>query len=283
MKTSENKMVNCVCGTLTSPSVVYRKDGFDIAKCPSCGTGRTIVDNFDPAAWYNESYFKGGIYRDYEGSEDTLRHEFRDQVSFLRSFVPGGKLLEVGCAYGFFLQEAKPHFDVYGFEVAEAAVESCHRNGLPNVQQGLVTEDYLKQHGPFDAIVLLDVIEHIDDVTGTMQMLANHLRPDGVVLITTGDFDSLSAKAFGDKWRLLTPPMHLWFFTQRGLTEMLRGVGAAREHLSHPWKLVPFELILAQAAGMAGINWRWSLPVSLRNFGLPANMFDAMRLVYRKG
>jgi SAM-dependent methyltransferase len=275
--------MRCVCGSSEVAPVECRKDGFAITKCPSCGTGRTVVENFDPVKYYTKDYFSGGAYRDYEGSQDTLRREFRDQAGFLKSYLPnGGKLLEVGCAYGFFLQEAKAYFDVYGFEVAQAAVDFCHRSGLADVLQGEVTEEFLQRQGPFDAVVLLDVIEHIDDVTGTMEMLVRHLNPGGVVLVTTGDWDSLSAKITGTKWRLLTPPLHLWFFTPRGLTAMFGHLKCAREHLSHPWKLVPLELILSQAAAMLGVRWRWNLPQSFRNLGLPANMFDAMRLVVRK-
>lgn len=278
--------VRCVCGAASARPVVMTKDGFDITKCDSCGVGRTQIVNFDPEEFYTEDYFTGrvdGAYLDYVGSQTTLRSEFRDQLAFLKSHTPkGGKLLEVGCAYGFFLQEAKSHFDVYGFEVAHAAVAHCHRTGLPNVQQGIVTEDFLKQHGPFDAIVLLDVIEHIDDVEEAMAMLTRYLNPAGVILVTTGDWNSLPARITGAKWRLMTPPLHLWFFTPKGLTEMFQQMGLKMEHTSHPWKLVPLELILSQAFSMLSLKWQPRLPSAIKNAGLPANMFDAMRMLFRK-
>ena len=263
-----------------------RKNGFGITRCQECGAGRTLVDHFDPTHYYTEKYFTGeveGAYLDYEGSETTLRREFRGQLDFLRTLIPkGGKLLEVGCAYGFFLQEAKPYFDVYGFEVAQAAVDFCHRTGLDHVQQGVATEDYLQRHGPFDAIVLLDVIEHIDAVADTAALLAKYLAPNGVVLITTGDWNSVSAKLTGEKWRLMTPPLHLWFFTPKALSAMFGNLGLLTAHLSHPWKLVPLGLILSQGFSMLGISWKPALPAALRNVGIPANMFDAMRIVFRK-
>lgn len=279
-------MKKCICGAASSRPVVMTKDGFDITKCASCGVGRVQVSNFDPEKWYTEDYFTGrvdGTYLDYVGSQATLRSEFRGQLDFLKSHMPkGGKLLEVGCAYGFFLQEAKSHFDVYGFEVAHAAVEYCHRTGLQNVQQGIVADEFLERHGPFEAIVLLDVIEHIDDVEDTMAMLASHLAPEGVILVTTGDWGSLPARITGAKWRLMTPPLHLWFFTEKGLTEMFRHMGLKTEHTSHPWKLVPVELILSQAFSMLSLKWKPRLPSAVKNAGLPANMFDAMRMLFRK-
>jgi SAM-dependent methyltransferase len=263
-----------------------RKNGFDITRCEDCGVGRTQVDHFDPVAHYSEGYFTGeveGAYLDYEGSEATLRREFREQLQFLIKLLPGGgKLLEIGCAYGFFLQEAGAHFDVYGFEVVEAAVDFCHKTGLTHVQQGVVTEDYLQRHGPFDAIVLLDVIEHIDTVADTAALLEKYLAPNGVVLVTTGDWSSIPARLTGKKWRLMTPPLHLWYFTPKSLSTMFDNLGLRTVHVSHPWKLVPLELVISQGLSMLGINWKPPLPKPLRTAGIPANMFDAMRMVFKK-
>src|SRR4051794_12268197 len=99
----------CICGNRSPRPISLRKNGFDISRCNNCGVGRTIADHFDPVEYYEEGYFTGqvhGAYLDYAGSESTLRREFCAQVEFLRTLVPSGKLLEVGCAYGFFMQEA---------------------------------------------------------------------------------------------------------------------------------------------------------------------------------
>jgi hypothetical protein len=46
----------------------------------------------------------------------VLRREFARSVDFIRKYRRNGKLLELGCAYGFFLVEAARHFDVIGIE-----------------------------------------------------------------------------------------------------------------------------------------------------------------------
>jgi SAM-dependent methyltransferase len=275
----------CICGSRSPRPVVMQKSGFNITRCKECGVGRTQVDHFDPAEHYSEGYFTGqveGAYLDYRGSEATLRKEFREQLQFLVTLSPGGKLLEIGCAFGFFLQEAKAHFDVHGFEMVEAAVDFCRKTGLAQVQQGGPTQDYLERHGPFDAIVMLDVIEHIDAVADTAALLTRYLAPNGVIVITTGDWNSLPARITGTKWRLMTPPLHLWYFTPRSLSAMFNNLGLQTAHLSHPWKLVPLELVLSQGLSMASIRWRPVLPKMLRTAGIPANMFDAMRMVFKK-
>jgi len=121
------------CGSITSHAHLYRKNGCEILRCAECGLGRAEACDFDPANYYTHDYFSGGHadgYANYLGAEPVLRREFAGTVRFIRKHCDGGRLLELGCAYGFFLQEAKPHFDVAGIELAEDAAAHCRRNGL---------------------------------------------------------------------------------------------------------------------------------------------------------
>src|SRR5262249_61824542 len=110
----------------------------DILRCRACGLGRAQTSAFDPAAYYTEDYFSGRRadgYSDYLGAEVVLRREFARSVDFIRRYRAHGKLLEVGCAYGFFLMEAARHFEVTGIELAAEAAEHGRRAGL-HVLQG---------------------------------------------------------------------------------------------------------------------------------------------------
>jgi SAM-dependent methyltransferase len=252
-------------------------------RCRRCGVGHAVVPNFAAEELYTSDYFSGKVeqaYVDYSGSEKILRQEFRRQLDFLRTVVPSGKLLEVGCAYGFFLQEAKEFFDVYGVEVSADAVESCNKGGLSSVWRAPLTEEIGDKIGELDAIVMLDVIEHVDDVAETLALAVRHLRPGGAVLLTTGDWNSIIARITGASWRLMAPPHHLWYFTRKSLGRLFDRLGCREQHFSHPWKLVPLELIVDQFGVM--IRRPMSLPKALHGVGLPANLFDAMRVVYRK-
>jgi len=237
-------------------------------------------------AHYTEAYFSGGFkesYVDYLGSEDVLRREFRRTVRYLRRIGPAeGKCLEIGCAYGFFLQEARPYYEVYGVEMSEAAVRHCWTTGLPNVRIGGLTQDLLREIGMLDVVVMLDVIEHIDDLEGLIGLVGASLRPGGIFLSTTGDWSSLLARLTGASWRLIAPPLHIWYLTSASLDTLMRRNGLTRIKLSYPWKIVPIDVIVKHALGM--LDWWPPLrtPHLMRNLGLPANLFDSMRLVYRK-
>jgi hypothetical protein len=131
-----------------------------------------------------------------------------------------------------------------------------------------------------DVIVLLDVIEHVPDPRASLALCARHLNPNGIIVITTGDFGSLYARLAGAHWRLMTPPQHLSFFTRESMHRLTRSLGLRMESFDHPWKLVPVSLILFQVGRMLGIRMRGGTTAG--RVGLPVNLFDAMRIVLRK-
>lgn len=285
--TMTDKIYSCeICGATDHRNVVYVVNGYSIYKCKVCGVGRADIDDFDPYSHYDSGYFTGKYedsYTDYIGSKEILSREFSKTVKFIRSAGPAnGKLLEVGCAYGLFLEQAKAFYDVHGVEIASEPVAYCHSLGLNNVKQGVLTRNDIGIIGLFDVAVMLDVIEHIDNVTETVEIIADHLRPGGSFIVTTGDWSSMVARLSGPKWRLMAPPLHLWYFTPRSLKVLGKRFGLEVVSCSHPWKIVPLELILHQARAMMGITTKFSLPKPLKALGLPANLHDAMRIVFRK-
>lgn len=275
-----------VCDGTCSHSLVYMKNGIPIYRCDTCGAGRARIDGFEPGKYYTEEYFNGGYeesYVDYPGSEETLRQEFRKIVQYLcRMGVTEGTCLEIGCAYGFFLQEAKSYYDVYGVEVANVAVQYCHETGLTNVRKGELTRDFLDKVGTLDVVVMLDVIEHIDKIDDVIGLVSSFLKPGAILLLTTGDWSSPLARLAGKSWRLMAPPGHLWYLTADSLKVLMGRHDMIQIDISHPWKIVPFELIVKQAAKMLAWGRPVHFPASFRKIGIPANLFDSMRIAYRK-
>ncbi len=239
-----------------------------------------LPEDFSPAAIYTEAYFQGGRvdgYSDYIGSEDVLRGEFRAALRDLRKAgCSSGKLLELGCAYGFFLAEAKVCFDVQGIEMGESAVRFCRTRGF-DVEQGTLTEEYVGSRAPFDAVVMLDVVEHLTEPDKAIELVHMAMKPGGKLMLTTGDWESAMSRVMGRNWRLMTPPQHTYFFSPRTMTAMLKRLGFEVVEYRKPWKTVPFGLIIYQLGRILGM----SRPVRLSGlrFGIPVNLFDAFRLV----
>lgn len=254
------------CGDATEH--LYTVRGFSIGRCVSCGHGQVLDPPSDPTAIYGEGYFEGGMddgYAAYGATEPVLRREFRRTLARLRKFVPDGRLVEIGCAYGVFLDLARTHFEVTGVEVSESAASRARERGL-RVHASI---DALE--GTFDAAVMLDVIEHLGDPGAILSTLRSRVK-SGLV-ITTGDFSSVLARAMRSKWRLMTPPQHLHFFTKRSLAKLLERTGWRALEMTRPMKLVPLKLAIYQLGLPAE-----RIPAS---FGVPVNLFDTVRVIAR--
>jgi SAM-dependent methyltransferase len=270
------------CASATAPRKLYSKNSCDVLQCVQCGLGHAECAGFDVHGYYTANYFSGGHrdgYADYLGSEAVLRREFARTVQFVRRFRDGGRLLEVGCAYGFFLEEARRFYDAAGIEIAQAAATFCRDRGL-NVINGIADESNLERCGMVDVIVLLDVIEHLPEPQSTLSLCRRYLNPGGIIVVTTGDFASFYARLTGRHWRLMTPPQHLWYFTPESMRRLAHSLGLHIEACDHPWKLVPLALIQFQMRRLFGSHGRTPTGLASR-LGLPINLFDAMRCVLR--
>ncbi|MBI4579971.1 MAG: class I SAM-dependent methyltransferase [Planctomycetes bacterium] len=224
-----------VCGaTSLEPHLEF------LLKCASCGFVTARLDSpTDARALYEGAYFKGEEYLDYAADEAFFKRNFRRRLTQVLERRQGGRLLEIGAAYGFFLDLARPYFDVVGFEVnGEAA-----RFGRDKFAVDIRTDDFLAVGvddigGPVDVTVMWDVIEHLERPDRFIEHVAAMSKPGATLHITTGDIGSLLARLRGRKWRMIHPPTHLHYFDRRTLPRLLakygfrtldvRSVGVAR-------------------------------------------------------
>lgn len=143
----------------------------------------------------------------------------------LKRIKKTGRILDIGCATGFFLDEArKAGFEIHGVELSKWAVDYAgSKLGIDTIHQGALKEEvYPKSH--FDAVVLSDVIEHLADPKGTLVEIRKILKPDGVICVNTPNIDSLISKILRARWWGVKNT-HLYYFTRRTLNKILRHAG----------------------------------------------------------
>lgn len=220
------------CDLCGGGSVVrlHEVDGFPIVRCRGCGL--VFVGSPPRAdeliALYDEGYWEdaGAVgYGGYLAAEVRKRRHYRGLLERIEGIVSPGAMLEVGCAYGYFLDEARRRgWRVRGIEPSpHAAAHARERLGLdvsPGPLAALPAEP-----GSCDAIALWDVIEHLPDPRETLERAHEWLRPGGVLALSTGDIGSLAARLHGADWSLLTPPWHQHYFSRRTMRRLLAATG----------------------------------------------------------
>ncbi len=162
----------------------------------------------------------GLVRQGIEEAERPLRIEAdRERLARLRGHAARGRLLDVGCATGTFLQVAGDVFDAVGVEPDPGTSEQARGAGL-SVRTGTV-EDAARPVDGFDAVTLFHVIEHLDSPRRMLRRVHDLLRPGGVVMIETPTVDCVWFRLAPGRWRQLIPD-HYYFFSAATLAALLR-------------------------------------------------------------
>jgi len=197
-----------------------------LKKCTSCGHCMADVDlcSLDFSKIYEDGYFAGQEYENYLGDRQVFKKQFEDRLRQILAFRKEGELIEIGCAYGFFLELAQGFFRVRGFDICRGPVRFAQEHlGLPTS-----CEDFSRASVPpasADIVAMWDTIEHLPRPDLTLCAAAHALRPGGYIFLTTGDIGSLLARIRRENWRLIHPPTHLHYFSRRTIQELLRNTG----------------------------------------------------------
>ena len=136
------------------------------------------------------------------------------------------RLLDVGCATGAFLTVARDRgWSARGLEIgAASSAHARERLGLDVARASLY--DYAAPAGGFDAIAFLEVIEHLERPAEALARIREMLSPQGLLLATTPNFDSLYRRLFGNRWWVVNcEDEHIVLFNPATLAGMLREQG----------------------------------------------------------
>jgi SAM-dependent methyltransferase len=197
-----------VCGSTEFAPRFVRVDGhsrLQVVRCRGCGL-QQVNPRPDPEtlrARYPESYFVNGYLPDLADPERNHRaRAFRRGLAELRQLRPAGRLLDVGCAVGFFLDLAREAgYQCVGLEPSPVASQwARERLGLEVITGDLWTADL--PPGSFDVITVWDVLHEQPDPLALLRRMASLLADDGVVLIKVPDVECLPFRAIAAAYRL---------------------------------------------------------------------------------
>ncbi len=222
-------MACIVCGNAQSAGLASWH-----AACRRCGYESAALEGAINAASTELPLDEG---KREAGLKALRQDNFRDIVAIARRHArPGARrLLDVGCAHGWFLETARDHFDVLGVEPDAGVGGRTLARGLP-VRQGYFP-DALEADETFDVIVFNDVIEHIPDIGAALDACHARLADGGLLILnlpnSAGFFYRLSkvfARAgwrgpFDRLWQKGLPSPHVHYFRPRNLERLVAGRG----------------------------------------------------------
>ncbi len=145
-------------------------------------------------------------------------------VALTPDYVPGGKLLEIGCASGARLLYLRRlgWERLYGIELIPAAAAQAREAGFEVVSGQIESNLAAYPDDFFDAVVSSMVFEHLADPFSVVSEAGKKLRPGGEFLFSTIVRDSLDFKLFGDYWGGFDFPRHMVHFSMADVLGMLK-------------------------------------------------------------
>ena len=170
----------------------------------------------DKTQRYDREYYRGRN-SNYIFWYSNLRFRifWRRRIRFLSKIADSGRLLDIGCAFGFFIKFLEKDFDVYGVDIAEYAVArarqiltSPERVKIFDIQSGIPFKE------KFDVITAFDIMEHIVRPLPVFEILYSMLERHGYLYMEVPLKDTLINRDVGHHYR----PLHEW-------TDLLKEAG----------------------------------------------------------
>lgn len=164
-------------------------------------------------------------YRDYYRHPAPASPDVRYQEWLARAerTIGRGRVLEVGAGSGGFVRMAHARgWSVEATEVSATAIDALRSSGARVFPGDVTAAAYPDGH--FDLVVSLEVVEHVPDPMSHFRELLRITRSGGLLLLTTPNFNGLSQRGLGVRWRAISPE-HLGYFTPSTLASALRQAG----------------------------------------------------------
>ncbi|WP_457330907.1 class I SAM-dependent methyltransferase [Rhizobacter sp. P5_C2] len=221
---------------------------FHYYRCNACEFIFLAPIPADLGRYYPKSYYE--LPRSIDEHDALARRLQTWKLDVVKRYASGGKLLEIGPAYGLFSHLAKQAgFDVTVIEMDTRCCEYLRDTVGVKVIESDDTLGSLQRLPKFDVIVLWQVIEHLPDPWRVLNAVAERLAPNGVLVLDTPNPDAFQFRVLRRYWSHLDAPRHVTLIPARLLVEHAAGIG-----------LKPLLLTAADtgANGWNGFGWAHS-------------------------
>lgn len=273
-----------VCGS-TRLVKMYVVGGFTIVRCGECSLlfvkERLSQEELNKHYELSEGDY---IYSDPTNIEN-LNYYYYKLRSLIEKISRKGKILDVGCSGGYFL-DVMEGWQRYGIELSRPDAEKVKTKYGDNIHSGTL-EDYKCPDSYFDVITLQDVLDHMLDPVGALKKCNLLLKSGGLIVIKVHNISCLFAKLWGPRFYAIVPPVHLTYFNKVSLQEALSRSGF--DFLSHKYighilflKTIPYRFSRGRQEGLSYWLYKVLNGSSVGNIRIRKNLHDIITVIARK-
>jgi len=227
----ERAPTSCILCGGNERELLVKNEPWYIYRCASCGLG--FLDprpsKEDIAKLYDKEYCEDQFVEGGEVGSSEFKKRLSletHRVRFFRGLKRKGRILDIGCGYGFFLAACRTMYgyEVHGIDVSSwAAHYAVEKLGL-SVTVGEIGSVNLPPHR-FDVITMWHFLEHTRDPREAILKAVDLLKEDGILVIDVPNYQGTEARKNWNNWVGWQPPYHFFHFTLQTLKGLLAECG----------------------------------------------------------
>ena len=237
---------------------------------------------------YADQEYEAGVYSEYAKARDMKIATARPRLAAIKKLSKGKRLLDVGCATGFFMEAATEEgFDVRGVEFSTVAISMARPDIRERIVRGDVNALLAKEPEKFDVVTAFDIIEHVQDPANFLKEIREILQPGGVLAISTPDTGHFLRYLMGSKWPMLQPMQHTVLFSRQSIADLLQRCGFTDIQVDTAHKVLALDYLGDQLAvtnpGLhrAYRSMNWVIPGPLRRKPIAFNIGELIAYARR--
>ena len=266
-----------VCGS-SERTLKFEDAPYKVFTCSNCSfvyvsprlTGQALLDVYNETYWKSDNPKERG-YADYAKESALYLKTYRKRMKLVSKWLPkAGRILDVGCAAGYFLRVAQQHgHDVHGVELSEAiAKQAIDSLGPERVFNGFLDDAVAArnwQDQSFDLVTIWDVIEHVPEPQALLASIKKLIKPGGKLLLETQNVDSKLANRLGKRWHHYKHDEHLYHFNPSTISKLLSdcGYNVLTCGSAYAGKYVSFGFLAERAGRLGTIPGLMAKPLGL--------------------
>ncbi len=275
---------NCpLCDHKHISDLYLNVNGFTITRCHACGlvfVKERLTTN-ELIEYYNRTDGADYIYADPRNTEN-LSYYFRKLGKIIEQKIPTGRILDVGCSAGYFL-DVMNNWERYGIEIPSTWADMAQKKYGNNIHIGTL-EDSNYPDEYFDVITLQDVFDHLTNPLESLELCKRILKTGGMIIIKVHNIECLYARLTGRNFYAIIPPSHLYYYSKNTLKLALEKSGFSFDtsaFIGHTLflKTIPYRLAQTNHSGFFFKLYQILDKTPFGNIKIQKNLHDIITVI----